>query len=115
MNGAVRDCGYRVVAVAPTLRSDPRVTRIGAVLRRYSLDELPQLVNVLVGSMSLVGPRPPLPRVSGSRIPFIVADLRFQAARSYSSIRPRGTGRLICCWLGSGRDGQGVWGSRTRL
>lgn len=50
-------------ASGPVLKieNDPRVTKVGRFIRKYSIDELPQLINILIGDMSIVGPRPPLP------------------------------------------------------
>ena len=73
------------------LRDDPRVTRLGAVMRQFSIDELPQLINVVRGEMSLVGPRPV---VRGE------LDRYGRSAAHYLSVRPGLTG----LWQVSGRS-----------
>ena len=84
------------------IRGDPRVTRLGRWLRRYSLDELPQLWSVLVGEMSLVGPRP----LSAEE--FMRAT---QTQRRKLSVKPG----ITCLWQVSGRNEIGDFGDWVRL
>jgi exopolysaccharide biosynthesis polyprenyl glycosylphosphotransferase len=73
------------------VKNDPRVTRVGRFLRKFSMDELPQLWNVFVGDMSLVGPRPPLPSE---------VEKYDDGQRRRLSVRPG----LTCLWQISGRN-----------
>lgn len=73
------------------LKDDPRITRVGRWLRKFSLDELPQLYNVLLGNMSLVGPRPPVPREVAMYAP---------EHRRRLAIKPG----ITCIWQVSGRS-----------
>jgi lipopolysaccharide/colanic/teichoic acid biosynthesis glycosyltransferase len=76
------------------IADDPRVTRVGRFLRRWSLDEAPQLWNVLKGEMSLVGPRPPLPTEVEQYASF---------ERRRLSMRPG----ITCLWQVQGRNNIG--------
>ncbi len=83
--------GNEVNQVLFKVKADPRITTVGKVIRRLSIDELPQLINVLIGDMSLVGPRPPLPRE---------VEVYEDDARQRLRVRPGMTG----LWQISGRS-----------
>lgn len=73
------------------IRNDPRITRVGRFIRKFSIDELPQLINVLRGEMTIVGPRPPIPSEVA----------KYEAwQRRRLSVRPG----LTCLWQVSGRN-----------
>jgi lipopolysaccharide/colanic/teichoic acid biosynthesis glycosyltransferase len=84
-------CNQLKEGITFKLKDDPRMTRVGKWLRKYSFDELPQLYNVLIGDMSLVGPRPPVPREVALYRP---ADRRRLAAKP----------GITCVWQISGRS-----------
>lgn len=73
------------------MRDDPRVTRVGKFIRKKSIDELPQLFNILKGDMSIVGPRPPLPREVAKYGPYEMQRLL---------VKPG----LTCYWQARGRN-----------
>lgn len=73
------------------MKRDPRITRVGAIIRKLSIDELPQLYNVLTGDMSLVGPRPPVPRE--------VEQYRLSDRKRLETIPG-----ITCIWQVSGRS-----------
>jgi lipopolysaccharide/colanic/teichoic acid biosynthesis glycosyltransferase len=73
------------------MKDDPRITKVGKFIRKYSIDELPQLINIIKGEMSIVGPRPPLPRE--------VAQYN-----AYQQQRLLVTPGLTCYWQACGRS-----------
>lgn len=76
------------------MKNDPRITKIGKFIRKTSIDELPQLVNVIKGDMSIVGPRPPLPR-------------EVEQYSEYHRQRLMVKGGLTCYWQCGGRSNVG--------
>ena len=73
------------------ISADPRVTKVGKIIRKYSIDELPQLINIIKGDMSIVGPRPPLPNEVTQYTPEQMRRL---------NVKPG----LTCYWQISGRS-----------
>jgi lipopolysaccharide/colanic/teichoic acid biosynthesis glycosyltransferase len=84
----LKDC---IDGPTPSNSSDPRITRVGRILRKTSIDELPQLVNVILGNMSLVGPRPEMP-------------LMIERYEHWQHMRHLVTPGLTCIWQTSSRS-----------
>ncbi|KDR94600.1 Sugar transferase involved in LPS biosynthesis (colanic, teichoic acid) [Peptoclostridium litorale DSM 5388] len=84
------------------MKDDPRVTRTGKFIRKTSIDEIPQLINIIMGDMSIVGPRPPLPREVESYTEFQMQRL---------CVKPG----LTCYWQISGRDSISNFDERVAL
>ncbi len=91
LKDSLHDLNHHQSGVTFKIPHDPRMTRLGRLLRKTSIDELPQLINVLKGDMSIVGPRPPVPEEVAWYSPF---DLR------RLEVRPG----LTCTWQVSGRS-----------
>lgn len=73
------------------MKNDPRITKVGSFIRKYSIDELPQLLNIIKGDMSIVGPRPPLPK-------------EVEKYDDYQRQRLLVTPGLTCFWQAYGRS-----------
>jgi lipopolysaccharide/colanic/teichoic acid biosynthesis glycosyltransferase len=99
--GTVRHLNANADGLLFKAQHDPRVTRVGSVMRRYSIDELPQLINVINGDMSLIGPRPALPAEVRRYAPDVQRRLH---------VRPGVTG----LWQVSGRSDLS-WDDTVRL
>lgn len=96
--------------IAQTVRNDPRITPVGRFLRKSNFDELPQLINVLRGEMSLVGPRPHVPGMLAAGIPYEDFDRRYMQRHR---VRPGLTG--LAQVNGFRGETRNEWAARMRL